>query len=164
MNARQENIKKLCSQIPCGVGNISNEFWKQISFSFGLVFYTRIIGLSNAQAGWIFAVGQIIALLSTAMFGYLCDSVDVPCISRRFGRRKTWHLLTTIFLVLGVILSFSRCFTCNESTSSWVKWVYFVILYGMADFMYGASEMAHLSIIPVVSKTQDDVVIINSLR
>ena len=164
MNPRQQNRRKVWSQVSCGVGNALCEVWKQLSFSFGLIFLTKVSGLTSGQAGLVLALGQITALLATAMFGYLCDSVDVPCISRRFGRKKTWHLFTTTFVLLLIMMSFSGCFVCNESTPSWSEFIYFVIVFGGTDFFYGASEMSHLSIIPVMSKSVNDSVIINSIR
>ena len=151
-------------RLSCGVGSVFNDFWRQMALSFGLVFYTKVIGLSSSQAGLILAVGQLTALFSTAIFGYLCDKVDVPFLSHRLGRKKTWHLFCTVLLAFFLLMAFSRCFACNESTSSWVEFAYFACAYGGAAFMYGALEMAHLSFIPVVSESQDEAIILNTLR
>ena len=159
-----KRLKPIRSLLLCSLGSVFNAFWLQMAMSFGLIFCTKVVGISSGPAGLVFAMAQIGGLFSTAMFGYLCDSVDVPCISRRLGRKKTWHFFSIVFLIFFALMAFSRCFACNESTPSWAKIVYFAIAYTGAAFMYGAIEMAHLSIIPVMSRNQDDAVILNSLR
>lgn len=155
---------RLRMRLSRGVGSLFNEFWRQMALSFGLVFYTKVVGLSNSQAGLILAVGQVTALISTIIFGYLCDKVDVPFLSARLGRKKTWHLFSTVSLAPLLLMAFSRCFACTDSTSTWVAFAYFICGYGGATFMYGATEMAHLSLISVISESQDEAIILNSLR
>ena len=152
------------SWLACGLGGTFNAIWRHVSSSFGLVFYMSVIGLTNSQAGLVRAVGQITCVMSTAIFGYLCDKVDVPYLSNRLGRKKTWHLLPTVLMAFFVLMAFSRCFACNESTPSWVSFVYFMIAYGGAGFMFGAADVAHLSIIPVIAKDQDEAMILTSFR
>lgn len=159
-----QNKTSMWSRVSCGLGGAFNAFWRHVSASFSLVFYMNVIGLTSGQAGLIRAVGQISSLFSTAPFGHLCDRVDMPFLSRRLGRKKTWHLLTSILLSFFFLLSFSQCFLCNDSMASWAPVAYFVVSYGVAAFLYAACEMTHLSIIPVIAQTQDEAVLLNSLR
>lgn len=162
-NTQTEQAKKR-SHIWCSFGNILNDVWRHISLTFGLIFYTKVVGLSSFQAGLLMAAVQISGLLSTAIFGYLCDSVDVPCVSHRLGRKKTWHLVSTVFLAFFVLMAFNQCLACNDASSSWDKFAYFAIACSGAAFMFGASELAHLSILPDMSQDRDDCVVLNSLR
>ena len=161
--ACEATMGKVWRRLSFGVGILLNEVWRQMSLSFGLVFYTKVIGLSSGQAGIILAVGMVAGLMSTIMFGYLCDKVDVPFLSRMMGRKKTWYLFTTIFLGPFMILAFSRCYPCTDSSSMWVAFAYFLCGYCGGTFMYGATEMAYLSLIPVISPSQDEAIILNSL-
>ena len=148
----------------CGVGSFSNDIINKVMFSFSLVYFTRVANLSSKQAGLILVIGQITNFISNILFGYCCDKVDVPFVSHKHGRRKTWHLIGVIVTGSFFVLAYSRCFVCNESTSSWLKFVYFAVAYGVCCFGWGIVEIGHLSIFPETAKNQDEVIILNSLR
>ena len=148
----------------CGVGSFGNDLIDKVMFSFSLVYFTRVANLSSKQAGLIVVIGQITCFISNILFGYCCDKVDVPFVSRKHGRRKTWHLIGVIVTGSFFVLAYSRCFVCTESTSSWLKFVYFAVAYGVCCFGWGIVEIGHLSIFPETAKNQDEVIILNSLR
>ena len=148
----------------CGVGNFYNDLVDKVLMSFALVYYMKVATLSGRQAGIILVAGQLSTFIANALFGYCCDRVDVPFLSQRVGRRKTWHLIGTIFTAVFFMLSFIPCLFCTESSSSLVKFAYFMCVFSMASFWYGAVEMGHISVIPEIAKNQDECVLINSLR
>ena len=154
-------MKQLLS---CGVGSVLNELIRQVTSTFGLLFYMRVVGLSSSQAGLFFVAGKIANFFSNIIFGYCCDKVDVPLLSRKLGRRKSWHLLATIFLAFGFMAAYSRCFICTESSSSWVVFAYYLCAFTTSSFFYAGVQMSHLSIIPETAKNQDESVTLSFIR
>ena len=154
-------VKQLLS---CGVGNVYNDLMRQTTSTFGLLFYMRVAGLSGSQAGLVFVAGKIANFISNVVFGYCCDKVDVPLLSRKLGRRKSWHLLATVFLVFGFMAALSRCFVCTESSSNWVAFVYYLFGYMVNTLFYGAAEVSHYSIFPDVAKNDKEGVTLSLLR
>ena len=148
----------------CGVGNFYNDLVCKVMYSFGLVYYMKVIELTSFQAGLVLVMGELACFIANIIFGYLCDVVDVPFLSRRIGRRKSWHVIGTALVAVSVMLSFSRCFPCQSSPASWVAFVYFTLMYSTACFAYGAVELSHLTIIPEVSQSDDETVMLNSIR
>ena len=153
-------MKQLLS---CGVGSVSIDLIRQTS-SLGLLFYMRVAGLTSSQTGLIVVAGKISHFTANVVFGYCCDRVDVPLLSRKLGRRKSWHLLATIFLVFSFMASFSRCFVCTELSSSWKAFAFFFCAFTIRSFFYGAVQISHLSIIPGVAKNQDEGVTLSFIR
>ena len=153
--------KRILSWLSFGLGGASGNSWKQMA-SFVLVFFMNVAGLSSSQAGFVRATGQVTCLLSNAIFGYLCDKADVPWLSRRVGRKKSWHLLSSLLTALFLFVSFSRCGACDGS--AWAPAVFYVVAYGAGGFFFGAADVSYLSAIPVIAKDQDEAVILNSFR
>lgn len=148
----------------CGVGNFYNDLITKVMYSYGLVYYMKVAELSNSQAGLVLVIGECSSFVSNIIFGYCCDNVDIPLLSVKIGRRKTWHLTGTLLIVVSFILAFSRCFLCSESSSSWVKFGYFACTYFLACFSYGAVELGHITTIPEVAKNDQETITLNSLR
>ena len=136
----------------------------KVMFSFALVYYMRVAALFSKQAGLVLLAGQVGNFAGNFVFGYCSDKVNIPWLSARIGRRKSWHLFGTVFTAVTFVPSFSRCFICTESSSLWLKCAYFVCLYGCSSFFYGAVETAHASLIPQVAADQSETVMINAFR
>ena len=146
------------------VGNFLNDLVNKYSLSFGLIYYMKVANLSSSPAGLVLVIGQVANFVANVLFGYCCDKVDVPFLSSRRGRRKTWHLIGSILTALFLLLAFSLCLICIESSPSWLRFAYFTIAYGFHSFWYGAAEMGYISFIPELAKNQDEVVILHTLR
>ena len=154
----------LLSRVSCGVGGVFSECSRQMALSFGLVFYVKVIEISSRQAGIILTIALTSFMIASGIFGFLCDKVSVPYLSPKLGRRKTWFLLSSILLAFFLLMSFSRCFLCKDSSSSWAVFVYYACAMGGIAFTCAGAELAHLSLIPVIAKNQDEAIILNSLR
>ena len=150
--------------LSCGVGSFYNDLVNKVMLSFGLVYYMKVAEISSSHAGLVLVSGQIGNFIGNFLFGYCCDKVDVPFLSRVQGRRKAWHLIGTILTAVCFVLAFSRCFVCTEASPTWVRTVYFAFAYGLGCFWYGAVEVGHLSFIPDVANDQDETITLNSLR
>lgn len=150
--------------VSCGVGQFGNGLVDFVLMSFGLIYYMKVTELSSSQAGLILVTGQIATFIANPIFGYCCDRLDVPLLSHKLGRRKSWHLMGTIFTSIFFVLAFSPCFVCRtSSSSSTVKFVYFLCAFNLASFCFGAVDIAHSSIIPEVTKNQEESIIVNSI-
>ena len=161
MAERTRARRRLWSRVACGLGGAFNGFRKHFNASYCFIFYMNVIRLPSGQTGLIRFTGKISGLCATLLFGYLCDKVDIPYISRRLGRRKAWHLLTTILLAVLFLMDYSRCSVCE---SGGAVMAYHLVGQGVGMFLYSASDIAHLSIIPVIAQTEDEAVVLNSFR
>ena len=148
----------------CGVGHVMNDITRQLLFSFRLVIFMQVFGLSAANAGWLMLYGLIIVAVSSAICAFLIDNVKIPYLSKRLGRRKAWHL---IGIVVGAIVTpfyFSSCFLCQSDQGQWQLMIYIPVLNTILSFSFGLMEISHLSIIPAIAKDQSEAVELNAWR
>ena len=148
----------------CGVGHVMNDITRQLLFSFRLVIFMQVFGLSAANAGWLMLYGLICVAASSAICAFLIDNVKIPYLSKTLGRRKAWHL---IGIVLGTIVTpfyFSSCFLCQSDQGQWQLMIYIPVLNTILSFSFGLIEISHLSIIPAIAKDQSEVLELNAWR
>ena len=148
----------------CGVGHVMNDIINQLLFSFRLVIFMQVFGLSAANVGWLMLYGLISIAASSAICAFLIDNVKIPYLSKTLGRRKAWHL---IGIVLGTIVTpfyFSSCFLCQSDQGQWQLMIYIPVLNTILSFSYSLIEIGHLSIIPAIAKDQSEAVELNAWR
>ena len=148
------------------VGHVINDVTRLLLMSFRLVFLMKVIRMSASNAGWIELFSRvIIAVISfRPMAGYLCDKVSIPLLSRRHGKKKSWHLIGTVLQVVSMPLLFSNCFVCSSEPSQWELIAYYGIINTLGGVSIIIIETAHLSLIPFIAKDQNEAVKLNGLR
>ena len=148
----------------CGVGHVMNDITRQLLFSFRLVIFMQVFGLSAANAGWLMLYGLITATTSSAIGAFLIDNVKIPYLSKTLGKRKAWHLIGTMVGAIAIPLYFSSCFLCQSDQGQWQQMIYIPVLNTILSFSFGLMEISHLSIIPAIAKDQSEAVELNAWR
>ena len=141
-----------------------NDIGNQLLYSFRLVFFMKILGLSAANAGWLMLLGLIATASSSALAALLIDKINIPLLSRKLGKRKSWHLIGTVIEVIVIPLYFSPCFLCPRDSGEWQKMIYVAMLGIIWSFSFSLIEIGHLSIIAVIAKDQGEAVELNAWR
>ena len=71
-----------------GTGHIMNDMCNALYFTYLLLFYMNVVGLSPVYAGIIMLVGQISDGIATVAVGILQDRASNFGICIRYGKRK----------------------------------------------------------------------------
>ena len=148
----------------CGVGHVLNDIIRQLIFSFRLVFFMKVLGLSASNAGWLILYAHAAFAVISSFSAFLVDKVNFPFLSLKLGRRKSWHLIGTVLGAVVVPLYFSSCLVCQSDEPQWQMIAYVSILNTFLVFAYSLVEIGHLSIIPVIAKDQSEAVELNAWR
>ncbi|XP_019963938.1 major facilitator superfamily domain-containing protein 12 [Paralichthys olivaceus] len=127
------------------LGHFLNDLCASMWFTYLLVFYHSVLGFRNTNAGVLLLVGQVADALSTPLIGYESDRTP-GC--GNYGRRKTWHLVGTLSVVLSFAFIFNQCLGCNSLTPQWVSLTYFIPFIIVFQFGWAATQISHLSLIP----------------
>ena len=61
----------------CAVGNVFNDLYSQLVFSFLIIFLMKVVELSASQAGMMVLIAQISDASISLITGYLGDNVNV---------------------------------------------------------------------------------------
>lgn len=127
------------------VGHFLNDLCASMWFTYLLVFYHSVLGFQNSYAGVLLLVGQIADAISTPLIGYESDQTP-GCGS--YGKRKTWHLVGTLSVMLSFAFIFNQCLGCNSLTPQWASLTYFIPFIIVFQFGWAATQISHLSLIP----------------
>uniref|UniRef100_A0A6Q2WXA1 Major facilitator superfamily domain containing 12 n=1 Tax=Esox lucius TaxID=8010 RepID=A0A6Q2WXA1_ESOLU len=127
------------------VGHFLNDLCASMWFTYLLVFYHSVLGFHNTYAGVLLLVGQIADGVCTPLIGY--ESDRTPGF-RTYGKRKTWHLVGTVSVLVSFAFIFNQCLGCNQDTPQWVSLTYFIPFIIIFQFGWAATQISHLSLIP----------------
>ena len=153
----------LVQKLPCGVGNVVNDLYRGVAFSYTLIFLSKVVGLTGKQAGLVVLVTQLADSFTSPLVGYCSDKLSPPLLGPVVGRRKAWHLLGTSLLSVGSSLKFTNCLFCLGS-SGWPKFAYYAVIDAVTSMAFPFIDISHLSIMAVVAKDQDECGTFNTLR
>jgi len=96
--------------------------------------------------------------------GYLGDNVNVPFLSSKIGRRKSWHVVATILMAICVPLLFDKCFLCDRQDQSWLPLVYFGLLSALVKMCYSMISINHLAFISNVAEKVSEFTALITMR
>ncbi|CAK6969410.1 major facilitator superfamily domain-containing protein 12a [Scomber scombrus] len=127
------------------VGHFLNDLCASMWFTYLLVFYHSVLGFQNTYAGVLLLVGQIADGICTPLIGY--ESDQAPGCGN-YGKRKSWHLVGTVSVLLSFAFIFNQCLGCDSFTPQWASLTYFVPFIIIFQFGWAATQISHLSLIP----------------
>ena len=139
-------------RLSCAVGHVFIDLYTQLLFSFQIIFFMKVLELSASQAGLIVLIGELSDAAMSLISGYLGDNVNVPILSNKIGRRKSWHLLGTFVMAIGVPLLFNKCFLCDGREESWIPLVYFGFFSALVKISYSMVSINHLAFVTIVAE------------
>ena len=148
----------------CAVGNVFNDLFSQLIFSFLIIFLMKVVELSASRAGMMVMIAQIADAWMSLVTGYLGDNVNIPFLSNKIGRRKSWHLVATFLMAIGVPLLFSKCFICDGIDQSWLPLVYFGFFSALTGGCFSLVEINHLAFITNAADKASELTVITALR
>ncbi|XP_031730805.1 major facilitator superfamily domain-containing protein 12-like, partial [Anarrhichthys ocellatus] len=127
------------------VGHFLNDLCASMWFTYLLVFYHSVLGFENTYAGVLLLVGQVADGICTPLIGYESD-LTPGC--GNYGKRKTWHLVGTLSVMLSFAFIFNQCLGCGSLTPQWASLTYFIPFIIVFQFGWAATQISHLSLIP----------------
>lgn len=142
-----------------GVGHILNDLCANCWFSYVLIYMTKIAGLSESNAGLVLLIGQLADALFTLIIGYSCDKTKITW----YGKRKFWHGIGTICVLISFPFVFNLCINCSNS-SAMIKLAYYSAFVIAFQFGWAATQIAHLSLIPDITSKESQRVELNAIR
>lgn len=140
-----------------GLGHVLNDLCASMWFTYLLLFFHQILYFENTYAGIILLVGQVADGASTTIVGSLCDgdSQEGGWLCKRYGRRKSWHLVGTICVLTSFPFLFMACLGCAKS-DEWAQLVYYSAFAVIFQFGWASVQISHLALIPCLTSSQNE--------
>lgn len=126
-------------------GHFLNDLCASMWFTYLLVYLHAVLGFQGSYAGVALLIGQIADGVCTPLVGYESDRTTG---SSRHGKRKTWHLLGTVCVLVSFPFIFNPCLACSDATPHWAQLIYFSPFIIIFQFGWAATQISHLSLIP----------------
>ena len=155
----EETSKPVFQRLACGLGHTLNDLTTQLLFSFRLVLFMNVLGLSAENAGWLVLQKQLVHVVMAPICAMLVDRVYIPLVSRKYGKKKSWHLIGTFLQTVFIPLFFA-----DNGQTEQMMLIYFGILNVILGFGDSMLDISHLSLISVVAKDQIEAVELSALR
>ncbi|GAA6104955.1 major facilitator superfamily domain-containing protein 12-like isoform X1 [Tachysurus ichikawai] len=151
----------LLNRLSYAVGHFLNDLCASMWFTYLLVYYHSVLGFQNTYAGVLLLVGQIADGVCTPLIGYESDRT-AGCGG--YGKRKTWHLIGTVSVIVSFPFIFNQCIGCSEYTPQWASLIYFTPFIIIFQFGWAATQISHLSLIPELVKSESAKVELTAYR
>ena len=153
-------------RLACGLGNTLNDLCIQLFTSFRLVFFMNVLGLSAENSGWLVLQKELVDTVMAPVCALLVNRVHIPVISRKYGKKKTWHLLGTVLHTVFVPLSFAAHYLIRneDGKTERMMMIYFGILNVISSFGDSILDISHLCLISAIAKDQMEAVELSAIR
>ncbi|XP_071970086.1 major facilitator superfamily domain-containing protein 12 isoform X2 [Engystomops pustulosus] len=151
----------LWHKLSYATGHYLNDLCASMWFTYFLVYFHSVLGFDSFYAGLLLLVGQIADGICTPLVGY--ESDRHPGI-RSYGRRKSWHLIGTLSVIVSFPFIFNPCLGCTENTPQWVGLIYFIPFIIIFQFGWASTQISHLALIPDLAKNEHDKVELTAFR
>ena len=147
------------AKIGFGCGHIYNDIAGIAGYSYGLLYYTTVVGLRNVDVGFIFLIGNIVDAVAAVATGILVD-MDFNCkIYSRYGQFKSLHLIGSICLHVGYTLMFLPPPGIEEKVTA-----YYTVMFAILGIGYGIIATSHNSIILKLANSKSNQVLFASIK
>ncbi|XP_028908628.1 major facilitator superfamily domain-containing protein 12 isoform X4 [Ornithorhynchus anatinus] len=143
------------------IGHFLNDLCASMWFTYLLVYLHSVLGYTSGGAGVLLLVGQVADGICTPLIGYESDQSG-GC--GRYGRRKSWHLVGTVSVLLSFPFIFNPCLGCGNSTPEWASLFYYAPFVIIFQFGWAATQISHLALIPELVTNDHDKVELTAFR
>ena len=127
-------------------------------FSYILVFFTKVIELPRSKAGLIILLAQFGGAVVTILVGVASDG----CICA-YGRRKIFHLLGMISMLLTFVFLWIDCLGCENAPDGY-KVLYYSSFAVVAQFGWSGMQLAQVTLIPELATDKTTRMQLNQIR
>lgn len=144
-------------------GHIFNDLCSAVWFTYFIVYFNKVVGLSTTDTGLLFLIAQGADAILTPFMGIGCDRLVIKRLAA-YGKRKTWHLFGTIFVAIAWPFIMSPCLVCSSNSPSWLPMLYYSLIVVIFHVGWAGVQIAHLSLIPEIAKRPGEIVELNAVR
>lgn len=161
--SKRKDRTPLRQRVSYSTGHIFNDLCSAVWFTYFIVYFNKVVGLSTTDTGLLFLIAQGADAILTPFMGIGCDRLVIKRFAP-YGKRKIWHLFGTIFVAIAWPFILSPCLACSEDSPSWFPLLYYSITVVIFHVGWAGVQIAHLSLIPEIARRPSEIVGLNAIR
>ncbi|KAI9565484.1 hypothetical protein GHT06_009276 [Daphnia sinensis] len=151
-----------------GTGHVLNDLCASVWFSYLLVYLQYVLLIPSGLSGIILLIGQIADAVATPLVGILSDHGQCCCIGGQrlcnYGKRKIWHLIGSICVIVSFPLMFVGCMGLCEHSNGIGYLIILIALVCLFQFGWAAAQISHLAMIPELTHVEAERDELNIIR
>eukprot|EP00756_Hemistasia_phaeocysticola_P048693 Hpha_TRINITY_DN230_c0_g1::TRINITY_DN230_c0_g1_i1::g.83709::m.83709 len=136
-------------------GHVLNDLCAAAWFTYMIIFFERVAGLSAYAAGALVLLGQVVDAVTTPVVGVLCDksaeSVEPGMRGGGVASRLPWHLWGCVLVAVSFPFLFIEDVQYVLGTSQWAVSLWYAWWVSLFQIGWATVQIAHLAIIPDLS-------------
>lgn len=129
-----------------GMGSLGKDFALGVISSYLLVFYTDVLGITAAAAGFILVVTKIWDAINDPIMGYIVDRTN-----SKWGRFRPYILFVPIPLAVFSML----CFIAPDFSTTG-KFIYALVTYTITGMLFTAYDVPLWGMLPSITENDND--------
>lgn len=129
-----------------GMGSLGKDFALGVISSYLLVFYTDVLGITAAAAGFILVVTKIWDAINDPIMGSIVDRTN-----SKWGRFRPYILLVPIPLAVFSVL----CFVAPDFSTTG-KFIYALVTYTITGMLFTAYDVPLWGMLPSITENDND--------
>ncbi|XP_042220071.1 major facilitator superfamily domain-containing protein 12-like [Homarus americanus] len=143
-----------------GVGHVFNDLCASMWFTYLLVYLQYVLQLDRGLSGFLLLMGQVADAVSTPLIGLQSDR---GCSFCTYGRRKSWHAIGTVCVLVSFPFIFIVCGLCFATLGfGYILLLGFMIC--LFQFGWAATQVSHLALIPDLTNLEAERDELNIIR
>jgi len=146
-----------------GTGHVLNDLAASLWFTYVLLYFHQVLGFSNSLAGYVMVVGQVADGCATVFVGYFQDNGKDFWLCRVYDKRKAWHLVGTVGVVLSWPFVFNTCVGCSNAPKIY-QFLYYSFFIVILQFTWPCAQISHLAIITDLTPSKMERTALTSYR
>lgn len=155
----------LKERVSFSVGHVFSDLCYIVWSTYLILYFNKIVGLNTANTGYIFIIAQLCEAFLTPFIEISVERC-FPNFYPAYGRKKFFHLVGTLVVLVSWPLVFSPCLVChdNSPSSQSSKLGYYAVTVVALHIGWAIVRISHLSLMPDIVKKQDEVSELNAIR
>lgn len=137
------------NRIACKTGHILNNLTSSVWYSYALLYFQDVVGLSATTAGMIFCISQIIMAASSLVISFGHDKRMWKPFSP-YGRRKAWHIIGSAGVLFSWPFIFIPCLFCEDHSSNVLLGAYYLLAAALYSISWPLAEVSYYSLMTEV--------------
>lgn len=134
------------NRIACKTGHVLNNLTSSVWYSYALLYFQNVVGLSSVTVGIIFFTSQILMAASFIVISFGRDNRLWNSFAA-YGRRKARHIVSSAGILFAWPLTFTPCLFCGDHSSDADLGAYYVPSVALFSICWPLAEVSYYSLV-----------------
>ncbi|XP_022788005.1 major facilitator superfamily domain-containing protein 12-like isoform X2 [Stylophora pistillata] len=139
------DLASIRNRIACKTGHILNNLTSSLWYSYALLYFQHVVGMSAVSAGIIFFISQTLMAGSSLVITLGHDKRLWKPFSP-YGRRKAWHIIGSAGVLFSWPFIFIPCLFCEDHSSNVTLGAYYLLSVALFSISWPLAEDSYYSL------------------